>query len=346
VALGDELGALANRRVLITGSSGFKGAWMSMVLQQLGATVLPFGSPLVNRFELGEYLGVQPDFQELDVTDAERVKQVFREAEPEIVLHLGAKVLVSESFERPTEYLRTNLLGTLNVFETALITDSVISGVHVSTDKVYAPSLNVHTEMSRIGGVFDPYSASKVAAEWALQELITSQSGKSKPIVVARGGNVIGGGDGNANRLMKDVWGSVKNSEIMKVRNPSHSRPWQHVLDCVCAYLMLALEAEKGNLIPGEAFNVSPGPESHTVEDLMILTGLDWQPADSEEHRNKLETDHLALDSEKLKRRIGWSHKTSFEESVRETMNWIRADFQGVDMYKYSMDSVMKFLSA
>lgn len=346
MALGDELGALAGRKVLITGSSGFKGAWLSMVLQQLGAVVLPYGSPKTNRFELGDYLSLQSDFQELDVNDLDRVEQVFRESEPEIVFHLGAKVLVSESFERPTEYLRTNLLGTLNVFETVQITDSVISGVHVSTDKVYAPSLNAHNETTRIGGVFDPYSASKVAAEWALQELIASRPGGSKPVVVARGGNVIGGGDGNANRLMKDVWGSVKNSEIMKVRNPSHSRPWQHVLDCVCAYLMLALEAEKGNLIPGEAFNVSPGPESHTVEDLMILTGLDWEPVDSEEHRNKLETDHLALDSEKLKRKIGWSHKVSFEESVRDTMNWIQADFQGVDMYKYSMNSVLKYLSA
>lgn len=345
MAVGDKLRAFRDKKVLVTGVSGFKGAWLTLMLEQLGAQVLPYRSPRLNKFELADYLNLNPEFFELDITDPQAVETVLRQTTPDYVVNLASKVLVSESFAKPIEYFRVNLNGTKVLFENVLRSNSIKAALHVSTDKVYAPGPDPHTEYSRIGGVFDPYSASKVAGEWALKELLENSPSHSARVAIARGGNVIGGGDGNTARLMSDVWKSLKSSETLRVRNPEHTRPWQYVLDCLSAYLLILLETEKGLAENGEVFNVSSSSHSISVEELIELTGLMNFEMGKEPDGTIHESSELSLDSRKLEVVTGWRHLKSVEEAVHETVAWIRADSAGKDMIVFSRGQVSEYLS-
>ena len=310
---------------LITGHTGFKGAWLTLLLVSRGHSVSglaldPAPGSLFERAGLAELL--VNDFR-VDIRDAEATRTVITQAGADVVLHLAAQPLVRESYRAPRATFDTNVMGTLAVLEAIAQTPSTRAAVIVTTDKVYRNVNQVegYVESDPLGG-HDPYSSSKAMADLLTQSWVASFPGVATG--VARAGNVIGGGDVSPDRLLPDLLRSFERGEAAVIRYPDAVRPWQHVLDCLNGYLALvdALLAGTG---AGE-WNFGPGPESFvTVRGLADLVveqyghGASWTTDGSvQPHEAQL----LALDAGKAEAALGWHNKLSFAESVGWTVDW------------------------
>ena len=232
------------RKVLITGHTGFKGSYMCRVLLELGAKVWGYALEPPTEPSLFELCSLDREVNSVkgDIRDIESLKKAFKEAEPEIVIHMAAQPIVRASYEKPVETFETNVMGTVNVLECCRITDSVRSVINVTTDKVYRNNEwdRGYVETDELGG-FDPYSNSKSCSELVTQSYINSFL-RERGIAVSacRAGNVIGGGDFARDRIIPDCVRAMEKREEIIVRNPGSIRPYQHVLEPVCAYLMTA----------------------------------------------------------------------------------------------------------
>lgn len=314
------------KRVLVTGDTGFKGSWLSVWLLSLGAEVygyaLPPRSTRENFVECG--LAQHIHHADGDVRDIATLRKCFCDSRPEFAFHLAAQPLVLESYRDPIETFSTNIMGTASFLECAREQDSLQASVVVTTDKVYMNSgAGVpFTESDQLGGK-DPYSASKACAELVTSSYLASFANQGMcRTATARAGNVIGGGDWSANRLVPDIFRSVLQGEMVTIRNPRSVRPWQHVLEPLAGYLLLAATLATGNHVSG-AWNFSPNPESHvTVEELVqkILAMFGkgaYEVASDEDGR---EAKILILDSMKSQALLGWRPVLSFDETVRFTV--------------------------
>jgi CDP-glucose 4,6-dehydratase len=326
------LGFFRGKTVLVTGHTGFKGAWLSEWLLKLGANVVGYALPPDTKPSLYGLLGLEGRMRSVlaDVRDAPRLEQVLLESRPELVLHLAAQPLVRRSYREPVATFATNVMGTAHVLEAARKTDSVRAVVIVTSDKCYenVDSPRGYRESDPMGG-HDPYSASKGAAEIvtaAYRRSFFSASGQTG-IASARAGNVIGGGDWSEDRLVPDLVRGVARGEPVVIRNPASVRPWQHVLEPLSGYLLLARALHENPGKFAEGFNFGPaeaelpvGELARRVTEALGRGTLAPPPGGAEPHEATL----LLLDSTKAKKVLGWTPRLDIEATVKLTVDWYR----------------------
>ena len=321
---------------LVTGHTGFKGAWLALLLAHRGHTVSglaldPTPGCVYERARLREMLR---DDLRVDIRDASATAAAVGDVAPDVVVHLAAQPLVRESYTDPRTTYETNVMGTFNVLQAVAGTPSVKAQVIITTDKVYRNVNQIwgYRESDPLGGV-DPYSASKAAADLLTQSWIAA-SGSQVATAIARAGNVIGGGDVCADRLMVDVVAAFSANRPVNLRYPDAVRPWQHVLDCLNGYLTLASALLEGR-VAGEAFNFGPGTASfvsvaRVAAEVAALWGteaevqLDTAP---KAHEAAL----LALDSRKAELLLGWRDRIGFHDTLAWTVEWEQRVLGGAD---------------
>jgi CDP-glucose 4,6-dehydratase len=318
-----------NRRVLITGHTGFKGSWLALWLSELGAEISGLAlDPEVrpNHWELLN-LSIIKDYR-TDIRNVDAVFNAFKEIQPEIVFHLAAQPLVRRAYRDPLESWSTNVMGTANLLEACRQTRSVKNIIIVTTDKVYAnfESSQGYRETDRLGG-HDPYSASKAACEFLVESYRNAFfSEDCFPLVATvRAGNVIGGGDWAESRLIPDLVRSISQSTQLIIRSPESIRPWQHVLDCLNGYLLLGQKLIEGKRNFAESWNFGPDAyDNRKVSDILAQLQCLW-PKLSWCQANEIqphETKQLCLDIAKSKTKLAWTPLWHFEKSVQATAYW------------------------
>lgn len=317
-----------NRRVLVTGHTGFKGSWLSLWLTRLQAEVTGLALDPDTTPSHWNLLDLPVADRRLDVRDLAAVAGVIHAAKPEIVFHLAAQPLVRRSYREPVETWSTNVLGTAHVLEACRQQPAVRAIVVVTTDKCYQNKEQIwgYRENERLGG-HDPYSSSKAAAEILVSSYRQSfWSGADAPLLAsARAGNVIGGGDWSEDRLIPDAARAVAGNRSLEIRSPDATRPWQHVLESLSGYLLLGQKLLAGQRAFAEPFNFGPGLEGNrTVANVLDSLRHHWpelrwhQTAASQPH----ETTLLQLDSTKAHRALGWLPVWTIDQGLQKTAEW------------------------
>jgi CDP-glucose 4,6-dehydratase len=343
------------RRVLITGHTGFKGAWLSLWLQSLGAHVsgLAAGSPTEPSLYQLASVGARMSERHLDIADQRLVQQALAAERPEVVLHLAAQPMVRRSFQDPLATFAVNVMGTVNVLEAVRQAGhDVRSVVVVTSDKCYrnpAGATRRFVEDDPLGGS-DPYSSSKACAELVTAAYRTSFfSGDSGPrLATARAGNVIGGGDWGEDRLIPDIVRAVASPhhEPIRVRNPDAVRPWQHVLNPLSGYLMLAQELWD-SAQAASAWNFGPAAQdARTVGWIVQRMGQRWDGAfawELDQDPNPPEATHLSLDSTRAEQLLGWKPVWDLDEALARVVQWHQAHRQREDMRQVSLGQIARF---
>lgn len=318
-----------NRRVFITGHTGFKGSWLCLWLNMLGAKVTGYAlKPPTNPslFNLCKVDGLVKSII-ADVRDFKDLKKAMLAVNPEIVIHMAAQPIVRESYRVPVETFNTNVMGTVNVLEAARASDSVKAIVNVTTDKVYenVGRKSGYKEEDSFGG-YDPYSSSKACSELVAQAYRRSYG---MNVATARAGNVIGGGDWAADRLIPDFIRAVLKREKIKIRHPKAVRPWQYVLDPLSGYLLLAEKLYKAGAKYAQAYNFGPDKkDAKSVEWLVNKLCFDWSGQVGYKvarGKHPHETHYLMLDSTRAKKQLGWKPRWSVEKALTKAIEWNRA---------------------
>jgi len=334
-------------RYLITGHTGFKGAWLSLLLRELGHEVsgISLDPEEGSLFSIANLSEIFTRDVRSDIRDLNSLQSYICEINPEIIIHLAAQPLVRYSYQFPLETFETNVLGTLNVLEASKSLSNLKATLLITTDKVYKNygHLRGYLESDELGGE-DPYSASKAAADIAAQSWITSFG--TYPIAIARAGNVIGGGDHARDRLIPDLVKSFAINEPAEIRNPLSIRPWQHVLDCLNGYLTL-INAMLDTQISGE-WNFGPHHNlQYTVQDVIekFSTHFDlkcnsWK---LDMRANLAEANLLLLDSSKSRARLGWRDILDFETSLAWTAGWYKS-LQEANVRTITIKQIKDFL--
>lgn len=343
------------KRVLVTGHTGFKGSWLCLWLQEMGAEVS--GIALAEHFDpsLFEDAGVAAGMTsyEGDVRYLERVREVLETAQPEIVIHMAAQSLVRESYADPVGTYATNVMGTVNVLEAARATPSVRVVINVTSDKCYEnrehPDV-AYVETDPMGG-YDPYSSSKASSELvsaAYRRSFFSQEGAPR-LASARAGNVIGGGDWAPDRLVPDLVRNALNGVPTSLRNPGSVRPWQHVLNPLSGYLVLAQHLWTDASF-AEAWNFGPSQdEVKTVADVAdklheLWPEIRWESSEDESHPH--EAGLLRVDSKKARTRLGWAPKWALGETLERTAIWYSAYASKSDVRKMTLQQIQDFAAS
>ncbi len=335
-----DLSFYKNKKVLITGHTGFKGSWMSMVLIRLGAKVSGYALLPGTTENLFDLCGLDKKMDSYigDIRDLNRLKEVFDEVKPEIVIHMAAQPIVRESYKAPVYTYETNVMGTVNVLECVRNTSSVKSVINVTTDKVYK---NIeqdkgYVETDELNG-YDPYSNSKSCSELVTSSYINSfLNEKGVAVSTMRAGNVIGGGDFAVDRIIPDCVRAAINKEDIIIRNPYSIRPFQHVLEPVVAYLMVAMEQYDDYSKCG-SYNVGPKDEDcWETGRLADLFCTKWKEIMSEDVQwiNKHdggphEAGFLKLDCSKIKFTFGWMPKWNMECNMEKIVEWTKVYLTG-----------------
>lgn len=347
----DILSFYRNKKVLVTGHTGFKGSWMCALLKQAGADVTgyaleaPSGSgespQPVSLFDLCR---IRQGMRSItgDIRDLGKLSEVFGQVRPEIVIHMAAQPIVRESYVRPVYTYEVNVMGTVNVLECIRCTDSVRSFVNVTTDKVYKNREWEwgYRECEELNG-FDPYSNSKSCSELvtdSYKNAFFQEEGYRTAISTARAGNVVGGGDFAADRIIPDCVRAMENGTPIVVRNPHSVRPYQHVLEPVFAYLMIAAR-QYGNREYEGCYNVGPEEaDCYTTGELTELFCREWERQSGQEvtwvnryDGGPHEAGFLKLDCSKIKRVFGWKPVWNLEHAMKQIVDWSLCYLQGGD---------------
>ena len=343
------------KRVLVTGHTGFKGSWLSIWLHQLGAEVI--GVALDPFTEKDNYVlsGIGNKIIDLrgDIRDGDLMKKIFSEYQPEIVFHLAAQPLVRLSYDIPVETYQTNVMGTIHVLEAIRTTKATKVGVMITTDKCYENKEQIwgYRENEPMGG-YDPYSGSKGAAEIAIASWRRSffnpdeyeKHGKS--IASARAGNVIGGGDWALDRIIPDCIRALEANRPVEVRSPRAIRPWQHVLEPLGGYLLLAQKMWNDPTKYCEAWNFGPNSESMTtvweVASKVIEHYGSGKLKDTSNPNVLHEANLLMLDISKAKFQLGWEPQMNIDETAELTVDWYKR-YKNEDVYKLCFEQIMKY---
>lgn len=343
------------KKIFLTGHTGFKGSWLSAVLTDMGAEVKGYALAPNTNPSLYELLGLEKATQSVigDILDADKLKKEVISFKPDMVFHLAAQPLVRLSYKEPVETIRTNVIGTANLFEAVRQTPSVKVLINITSDKCYENKETdiPYKETSPMGG-YDPYSASK-----GMAELLTScyrnsffnikEYGKTHNTALAscRAGNVIGGGDYALDRIVPDCARALSKGEQIVLRNPLSTRPWQHVLEPLFGYMLLGKKMwDNPSLAQG--WNFGPNPSDvRTVEDLVKLFIEIWgggsyrvEPC-AKMHEAKL----LHLDIEKAFKLLNWRPVYDFDKAVRETALWYRHFYDGADIKAFTLKQISQY---
>jgi len=343
-----------NKKVFITGHTGFKGSWLSLWLNHLGADVYGYGLSPTTEPNLFRILNLEQKIKSSisDIRDLSKVKSAISEVMPEIVFHLAAQPLVRKSYQDPVETFSTNIMGTVNFLESVRACRSIKSAVIITSDKCYEnrewpwP----YRENEPMGG-FDPYSSSKGCAELIASSYRNSFFSSVKPgeysalVATARAGNVIGGGDWSEDRLIPDIVKSINKNEKIVLRNPSAIRPWQHVLDSLHGYMTLANKLYLEESEYADSWNFGPSDKDNFSVEEMVKKFLNAYKLNSNYEINKSaslvhEANYLRLDSSKAKAKLNWKTKWETEESIEGTAKWYKSYFSNKDMTAYSLNEI------
>jgi len=342
-----------DKRILLTGHTGFKGGWLSLWLQSMGAQVAGYALAPPTGTSLFEVADVGKGMTSIvgDIRDLEHLRRVFAEHQPEIVIHMAAQALVRYSYAEPVETYSTNVMGTVNLFEAVRSTASVKAVVNVTSDKCYENREWVwgYRENEAMGG-HDPYSNSKGCAELVTATYRNSYFHPEKhhehgvAIASGRAGNVIGGGDWADDRLIPDIMRAITQGEPVNIRNPQAMRPWQHVLEPLSGYLLLAEKLYNEGADFAEGWNFGPNDEDAKPVQWIVerLTqswgeGASWK-LDSGNHPH--EAHHLKLDCSKAKARLDWHPRWHLEAALTAIIDWQRAYRNGKDMHELTLRQI------
>ncbi len=342
-----------DRIVFLTGHTGFKGGWTALWLTSLGAKVHGFSLEPPTSPSFYEEVGIESIINKSvigDICDLDHLSKEMNISNASIVIHMAAQPLVRHSYSYPVETFKTNVMGTINVLESARMSDSVKAVVNITTDKCYENKEWVwaYRESDRLGG-HDPYSNSKACAEMVTNSYRSSffQDNKTN-IATVRAGNVIGGGDWALDRLIPDFFRSLDKGKILTVRSPNAIRPWQHVFEPISGYIKVAesLVNEGSNF--SEAWNFGPEesdakPVSWIVEELCKnIPEAKWEIESS----SKLhEAGNLKLDSSKAKKLLNWKPRWDLKDALEATTSWHKAWKNSDDMYNFSIQQIKNFLN-
>lgn len=339
-----------DKKVFITGHTGFKGSWLSQILIMAGAKVCGFSKEPNTKINLFEILKLENHMNSIigDIRDYNNIEKSINEFKPEIVFHLAAQPLVRESYENPIYTFETNVMGTVNILEAIRKCESVKSVVNITTDKVYENKEWQwgYRENERLNG-FDPYSNSK-----SCSELVTSSYKNSFfnnyniAVSTARAGNVIGGGDFAKDRIIPDcVRAAIKGKDII-IRNPESIRPYQHVFDALSGYLLIAKCQYEDAKLQG-SYNIGPNEDGcSTTKNIVEIFCKAWNDIrfrSIEQSDDKHEANFLKLDCSKIKSVLGWQSKLNIEEAINLTVQWSKAYFYEDNIDKLSMDIIKKY---
>ncbi len=327
-------GAYQGRRVLVTGHTGFKGSWLALWLRMMGAQVHGLALPAAQSPNHWQLLGLPVEETLCDLRDAPAVKAAVQRFAPEVVFHLAAQPLVRRGYQEPMDTWGSNLMGLVHVLEAVRATPSVRVVVNVTSDKCYEQNgaRRAFVESDALGG-HDPYSASKACAELLSASYRASYfshddgRGHIVALATARAGNVLGGGDWGADRLVPDLVRGVTHAQATPVRNPNATRPWQHVLDPLAGYLLLGQRLLADKQDRGEAWNFGPDAASHIpVRSLIDKLAARW-PAiryEPDESPQPHEAPWLALDCSKAHAQLGWRPAWDIDTALARTAQWYR----------------------
>lgn len=347
-----------SKKVLVTGHTGFKGSWLSIWLHELGAEVIgvandPF-SERDNFVLSGIGNKIKADLR-ADIRDGQKMKEIFAEYQPEIVFHLAAQPLVRLSYDIPVDTYETNVMGTINIMEAIRATDSVKVGIMITTDKCYENKEQIwgYRENEPMGG-YDPYSSSKGATEiaissWRRSYFSPADYGKKHHVSLAsvRAGNVIGGGDWALDRIIPDCIKAIEAGKPIAIRNKMAVRPWQHVLEPLSGYMLLATKMWDEPMKYCEGWNFGPRTESiSTVWDVaskLIANYVNGELKDMSDPNAVHEANLLMLDISKAKFKLGWEPRMNIDQCIALVADWYKR-YNKEDVYRLCIEEIKKYL--
>ena len=320
-----------NKKVLVTGHTGFKGSWLSIWLNMLGAEVIGIALDPITEKDNFVLSGISSKIKEYraDIRYLDKIKEIITKEKPEILFHLAAQPIVLDSYENPVYTYETNVMGTVNLLEAFRFSESLKTGVFITTDKCYENIEKNYSykETDPMGG-YDPYSSSKGAAELVISSYRRSFfTNTDKKIASVRAGNVIGGGDWSPHRLIVDIIKALESNIEIEIRNPNAVRPWQHVLEPLGGYLLLAARMHEEQKFD-EAWNFGPEPDNIiTVKELLdevikYYGQGDWK--DVSDKAKLHEATLLSLNINKAKTQLNWHPKLDIKETVKYTIDWYK----------------------
>ena len=348
-----------NKKVIITGNTGFKGSWLSLWLHQLGAKVVGISKDIPSTPSLFEELQLSDKFEHhfANICDGQKMKEIFKAVQPDFVFHLAAQPVLSVSFDDPVDTFKTNVMGTANILEALRTLKNTCKAVMITSDKCYDNVEWVwgYREHDELGGK-DPYSASKGAAELVIKTYFHSYFNSPESyiqLVSVRAGNVIGGGDWALNRIVPDCVRAWSQNNSVKIRNPHSTRPWQHVLEPLSGYLRAAQILAEGKIsIHGEPFNFGPNSDQNqTVLELLEEVSQHWQ-FDSlktyfaiENNTSYQESGLLKLNCDKALFYLKWKPVLEFEQAARFTGAWYNHYYNGKkeNLYSYTSEQINEY---
>ncbi len=349
-----------NKKVLLTGHNGFKGMWLLIWLHYLGAEVWGYALKPDNNIGMYQDIIKNLNFSKFhdfigDINDFDCLKSYIKEINPDIVIHLAAQPLVTDSYLKPLETWQTNVMGTINLIESLRLINSNSSVLIITTDKVYKNNeWEFGYRESDVLGGHDPYSSSKASVELLVQSWRssfctssnTSESSNLK-IATARSGNVLGGGDLSQNRIVPDAIRALSNNEIINIRNPNATRPWQHVLEPICGYLLLCEKLNSGNKKYCQAFNFGPNLKSNKkVSELVekILEYWDGSWKSNENPGSFHEANYLHLNSDKAYKLLNWTSRWDFDKTIKKTVNWYKETSLAENSYQNCLKDIESYI--
>lgn len=339
-----------NKRVLITGHTGFKGSWLSKILINMGANVTGYALPPEEE-SLFNISNINKDMCSIlgDIRDYTNLEQAFVISSPDIVIHLAAQPLVQEGYQNPVYTYETNVIGTVNLLDCIRKSDTVVSVVNITTDKVYHNNEWEwgYRETDILNG-HDPYSNSKSCSELVTDCYKKSYFKDKIAVSTARAGNVIGGGDFSENRIIPDCVRAAKNNSDIIIRNPDSVRPYQHVLEPLYAYLLIAKE-QFNNADNAGSYNIGPDYKDNiSTENLVKLfcdewgNGLKYKIAETKDKYK--ESNLLMLDCSKIKQKLGWNSRLNIQEAVQKTVEWEMAYYNQEDILKIMDNQINEYV--
>lgn len=343
-----------NKRVFVTGHTGFKGSWLSLWLNHMGAIVRGYSLEPITNPSLFDVAKVADCVDSVvgDICDSDKLASSMAEFQPDIVLHLAAQALVKYSYDNPLETYQTNVMGSLHVLECIRKTPSVKAAVMVTTDKCYENREWDwgYRENEAMGG-YDPYSSSKGCMELLVSSYRRSYfSDGSVKVASARAGNVIGGGDWSLDRLIPDLIHAACNNQPAQIRSPHSIRPWQHVLEPLSGYLLLAqrlFESDEQRYQSGWNF----GPNESDAQPVCWIAdkicqvwqqGCHWQDCSSDDQPH--EAQHLKLDCSKAKNQLGWIPQLCLSDAIEFVVDWHKSHLDNQDMNQLTIKQIQKFI--
>ena len=345
-----KLKVFKNKRILITGHTGFKGSWLSLWFKSLGAEVLGISKDIPTNPSHFKLINLEKKMKNkfFDITNLKKLKKTFINYKPDYVFHLAAQSLVKKSYEDPLLTYQTNTIGTLNVMECLRSLTNNCIAIIITSDKSYK-NLEIkrgYREEDILGGI-DPYSSSKASAELIIQTYFNSYLIKKKNIKVgvARAGNVVGGGDWSKDRLIPDCMKSWSKNKKVLIRSPNSTRPWQHVLDALYGYITLSLHLKKSNRFNGNVFNFGPPLNANfKVIDVLNLAKKSWNKVFWKIIKDKkrvYESNLLKLNSSKAKSILKWSCNLNFKETIYFVTDWYKYYYiNNKNMYNFSLKQI------